>query len=393
MGREARKGPLSRSTPAGHGAIRIAPPREVTSPRTTAAPASARRALRPGYLPGDPADASGPTPCMEAYSLDVIVTRGPVEESRHRVHAAVVDDSLGTVGRARDPHLVAPWRSCAKPFQLLPLLESGGIGELGWGDEEVALACASHGGEPEHLAVVGRMLHTIGLEEGDLACGAHEPMSRRGARLLREAGALPTRLHNNCSGKHAAMLARAHLAGWSTHGYEREGHPVQNGCLAAVARWTEVPAGDIPLAVDGCGVVVFVLPLTAMALAYARFAQAARDGEAGPARIVGAMRANPFLVGGTDRFDTVLMEETQGSVISKIGAEGVHSVALVDRGIGAAIKVEDGSSRAQYPAVLRLLQVLGALPDVLSPRLAELAVPRLRNTRGEAVGEVHVTDA
>ncbi|MGQ0640022.1 MAG: asparaginase [Gemmatimonadaceae bacterium] len=307
-------------------------------------------------------------------------------ESYHRVHAAVVRDDV--IASARDAMLLASWRSCAKPFQLMPFLEEGGHTRLNWGEDQLALACASHGGEPEHVAVAKTMLSDVGLEEGDLACGVHEPLSSRGAKILRDGGLRPTRLHNNCSGKHAAMLARAHLAGWSTHGYERDGHPVQEGCLTSVSEWTGLPSSDIDRGVDGCGVVVFNIPLDAMARAYARFATAVARGDAVPQRIAQAMSARPFLVGGTDRFDTVLIDETRGNVLVKIGAEGVHCAAIVDQGIGVAVKVEDGAARAQYPALLEVLRRFGAIPDTIPARLADFARPRIRNTRGETVGEV-----
>jgi L-asparaginase II len=323
---------------------------------------------------------------LTSLSLDVVATRGNIVESSHRVHAAVVQNSL--IASARDAALVASWRSCAKPFQLIPFLEADGHTKLNWGDDQLALACASHGGEPEHVAIAKAMLSDIGLEEGDLACGVHEPLSTRGAKVLRDGGLRPTRLHNNCSGKHAAMLARASLAGWSTHGYERDGHPVQEGCLTSVSEWTGVPSSDIDRGIDGCGVVVFNLSLEAMARAYARFANAVAQGDAIPQRIAQAMTARPFLIGGTDRFDTVLLEETQGRVLVKIGAEGVHCAAIIDQGIGIAVKVEDGASRAQYPALLEILRRYGAVSDPLPQRLAEFARPRIKNTRGETVGEV-----
>ncbi|HEX2780947.1 MAG TPA: asparaginase [Gemmatimonadaceae bacterium] len=322
------------------------------------------------------------------YDLDVVVTRGAAVESRHRVHAAVVDASGALVGSARDPRLVTYWRSCAKPFQVMPLLASGGFDRLKWGDDQLALACASHGGEPEHVAIAEAMLDTIGLEEGDLACGPHEPLSSRGAKLVRESGHRLTRLHNNCSGKHAAMLARARTEGWPTVGYERTGHAVQRDIVAELERWCDVRATDFLQAVDGCGVVVFGLPLYNMALAYARLVAAAKGGEDIPSRVVHAMITRPFLVGGSDRFDSALMEETEGRVLSKVGAEGVHTVALADSGIAFAVKVEDGAQRAQFTSVLRMLQLLGALPEELPSRLAEFAHKPLRNTRGETVGEV-----
>ncbi len=325
---------------------------------------------------------------MQLYEIDVVATRGEFVESRHAVHAAVVD-ARGTLrGAAHDSSTVTYWRSCAKPFQVMPLLRSGGFDAAGWGDDELALACASHGGEPEHVALATSMLADLDLEEGDLACGPQEPLSARGARIVRETGARPTRLHNNCSGKHAAMLASARQRGVATTGYECQPHPVQRAALASVAEWTQLPTGAIGQAVDGCGVVVFNLPLDRMALAYARLASAAEGHEDVPSRVVNAMTTRPFLVGGTDRFDTVLMEETKGRVLAKVGAEGVHSVALLDRAMGVAIKVADGAQRAQFPALLRLLQHLDALPADLPPRLAEFMRRPVRDSRGAIVGEV-----
>ena len=325
---------------------------------------------------------------MHALNLDVEVTRGDVVESRHRVHAAVIGADDVLIAAARDSGLVTMWRSCAKPFQVLPFLASGAFDQLGWSDEELALACASHGGEPEHVAVAQRMLAALGLEEGDLACGPHEPLSVRGSKLLRESGAAPTRLHNNCSGKHSAMLARAKAAGWATRGYEHVDHPVQRSCLGEVSAWSGLPLDDMPIGVDGCGVAVMALPLDRMALAYARWGRAVQAGEENPGRTAAALRAHPVLFGGTDRFDTVLLQETEGSVIAKVGAEGVHSVAVPALGIGLAVKVEDGALRAQYVAVLHALQQLSVLPNELPPRLAEFVARPLRNTRGEQVGEV-----
>ena len=324
---------------------------------------------------------------MKSFQLDVVATRGGVVESQHRVHAAVVDAHDCLAAGAGDPRRFTHWRSCAKPFQVMPLMESGGFDDLHWGDDELALACASHGGEPEHVAIAERMLSAIGLEEGDLACGPHEPLSNRGAKLLRESGERATRLHNNCSGKHAAMLASAHTSGWPMFGYERSGHDVQRCCLSSVAHWTGLVEDDIGIAVDGCGVVEFAMPLESMARAYSRLARGALTAGI-PRRIVSAMQTRPFLVGGTDRFDSILIEESGARIVAKIGAEGVHSVAVLDQGIGIALKVEDGAPRAQFPAVVRILQLLDALPDQLPPRLDEFLTRQIRNTRGEAVGEI-----
>lgn len=325
---------------------------------------------------------------MKTIELDVVVTRGGDVESGHRVHAAVVDATGALIAGARDLSLVTHWRSCAKLFQVMPLLDSGGFDALKWGDNELALACASHGGEPEHVTLANSMLSDLGLEEGDLACGPHDPLAARGQKLLRESGARATRLHNNCSGKHAAMLARAKTSGWRTAGYEHRDHPVQQACLEVVAKWSGVDEREIGQAIDGCGVVEFSLPLQSMARAFARLAAAMHRGEDAAGRIYHAMRGRPFLIGGSDRFDSILIEETDGRAVSKIGAEGVHSVAIPEQGIGFAIKVEDGAQRAQFPAVIRLLQHFDVLPTKLPARLEEFSRRGLRNTRGECVGEV-----
>ncbi len=323
----------------------------------------------------------------------MVVTRGGAVESRHRVHAAVVDAAGTLLERARDPHTKTWWRSCAKPFQVMPLVRSGGLDRLGWGASQLALACASHGGEPEHVALAEAMLGSIGLEEGDLACGAHEPLSSRGARVWRESGERLSRLHNNCSGKHAAMLARAVLLGEPTAGYERASHTVQRAALVTVAAWTGMTPNQIGVGLDGCGVPVFSLPLANMALSYARLAHASQCGDEPSRRILHAMTSQPFLVGGSDRFDTRLMEAVGGNVVCKVGAEGVHTFAIINRGIGFALKVEDGSQRAQFVAVLAMLAEYGALPSPLPEHLRDVAVRAVRNTRGEQVGEVFVSAA
>src|SRR5512141_2836346 len=188
---------------------------------------------------------------MRSHELDVVLTRGNAMESYHRVHAAVVADSDKLLGSAGAPRAVTFWRSAAKPFQIMPFIASGGFDSLQWGEEELAIACGSHGGEPEHLALIEKMLADIGLEEGDLACGPQEPLSPRGAKLHRESGMRTTRIHNNCSGKHTAMLAFAQLSGWPIAGYESIEHPVQQAILHHVALWSDMRPSQLELAVDG----------------------------------------------------------------------------------------------------------------------------------------------
>lgn len=327
---------------------------------------------------------------MQSFQLEVQVTRGATVESRHRVAVAVVRDGDGLIAAADDWRLTTMWRSCAKPFQLMPLVAGGGFDKLEWGTEEMALACASHGGEPEHVAVAQRMLSSIGLTADALACGPDAPLSERGVAALRADGASPSRLHNNCSGKHSAMLGRATIEGWDPDGYHRAGHPVQRDVREAVLEWTGIRADALAEGVDGCGVVVFGLSLEAMARAFARFAAESARGGTAAARIAGAVRAHPHLYGGTGRFDTVLLEEGGGRIVPKVGAEGVYCVAVPSREIGIALKIVDGATRAVFPAVIAVLQrleVLGAASD-LPARLRAFAARDVRNTRGETVGSI-----
>lgn len=325
---------------------------------------------------------------MRHLDLDVVVTRGGAVESSHRVHAAVVGDGDRLLAAARHPQHATFWRSCSKPFQLMPFVQAGGPEELDWGDDQIAIACGSHGGEPEHVALVERMLLDINREEGDLACGPHEPLSQRGAKIARECGARLSRLHNNCSGKHAAMLARAEITGWPTLTYDKLYHPVQQAVVAYMMKWTELAPPEMLLGVDGCGVVVFGGPLEALARAYARLGAASENGDEVPRTIVSAMLAHPFLVAGTDRFDSILMEETRGAVLAKTGSEGVHACAVPELGLGIAVKAEDGAQRAQYAATIRLLQAFGVLEEELTPRLDDYMRRPIRTSRGEQVGEV-----
>jgi L-asparaginase II len=324
---------------------------------------------------------------MTTVNLDVLVTRGDAVESRHAVSAAVVDACGELILVAGDSACQSPWRSCAKPLQVHPFVASGQLDAADWSTDELALACASHGGEPEHVTLAASMLASIGLTEADLACGPHTPLSDRGASLLQTSATAPTRLHNNCSGKHAAMLAASLANGWSSSGYDRPDHPLQLAIRAGLSRWTGLSDGAVDIATDGCGVPVFILGLQQMATAYSRLAVAARDEEA-PSRILDAMATRPFLVGGTDRFDTELILATGGNVIAKVGAEGVHTVLIRDQGIGFAIKVADGASRAQHPAVLRLLQRLDALPAQLPQSLMQFAVVPVLDTRNAVVGQI-----
>ncbi len=323
--------------------------------------------------------------------------RGGWVEAVHDVHAAVVDSAGRLVARTGDPELVTFWRSAAKPFQALPLVEDGAAEAFGLTSEELALACASHSSEPGQVAHVRELLGKIGCSERDLLCGPHPPLSDRVAQDYQSRGIRLTAVYSNCSGKHAGMLALARHHGWPTEFYTRLEHPVQQRCLTEVSRWTDVSVADIRTAVDGCGVVCFGLPLRNMAWAYARLGRDAgwgmRDGSdtdasriSHPASRIGeAMLRHPELIAGDGRPCTEMMRAHPGRVITKVGAEGVYCALLTQQGLGVALKVVDGHAIASALAMAAALEALG-----LRPRPASLAARPNVNTRGETVGELRV---
>ncbi|MEX1258650.1 MAG: asparaginase [Gemmatimonadota bacterium] len=318
----------------------------------------------------------------------VLVLRGSVVESRHRIHAAVAGPGGELEASVGDPGFVTFLRSAAKPFQALPLIEEGAAAAFGIPPEELALCCGSHSAEPEHVTGVRSLLARTGIPEPALECGPHAPMNESAARALRETGEAPKPIHNNCSGKHAGMLALASHLGWELQGYSRAGHPVQERMRTEVARWTGVPAEAIGTGVDGCGVVCFAIPLLAGARGYARLAAAAAEGAVAPREVVEAMTGHPWMVGGTGRLCTGIAEATGGKVFAKVGAEGVYCAGVRDGALGIALKVEDGARRAAEVALVQILHLLGLLSEGARAALAGSLRPAIRNTRGEIVGFV-----
>jgi L-asparaginase II len=322
--------------------------------------------------------------------VTVAVTRGGVVECRHRVHVAVADARGRLVAAAGDPGLVTFLRSAAKPIQALALVESGAADDLGCTGRHLAVACASHHGMEMHVQVVRELLGRAGLGPEHLRCGPHAPADPEAAEALRRAGAVPERIHNNCSGKHAGMLAVCVHRGWAPDGYLDPHHPVQceiRATLEALAG--QAVAASAP---DGCGVPTFALPLRAMAVAYARLGcgyglPGVRAVAA--ARLAEAMAAHPELVSGPGSLNTELLRRHGQRVLTKGGAEGVWCYAVRQQGpgLGLALKVEDGAARAVGPALLAVLKALG-LPGGGDPELASFTRPIVRNTLGEAVGEI-----
>ena len=312
----------------------------------------------------------------------VVVERAGIVESVHRVHVAVVDHKGKLLAHVGDPERLTFYRSAAKPFQAVPLVEDGVIERFGLVSEELALCCASHNSEPEHLSAARSVLKKVGLSEDDLECGPHMPFDRNSEEALLRDSEKPGPIHNNCSGKHAGMLALAKAHGWPTRGYIRQDHPVQRRMLQEIARWSGLPEKEIGLGRDGCGVVCFSTALSRLALGFVRLGGA----EGPPRQIVSAMTAHPFMVAGTGRFGTALGDAAGDRVFAKTGAEGVFAVGATDGAFGVAVKVEDGGKRASAVAVLRTLDELGVLEGIESADLDAFRTPKITNTRGEDVG-------
>jgi L-asparaginase II len=316
------------------------------------------------------------------------LVRGSIVESRHRIHAAVVDAEGRLRASTGDPELITFFRSAAKPLQALPIIEDGALERFGLTEEELAICAGSHSGEPRHLALAESILRKVGVDGEALACGPHAPFHGPSRRELAESGLEPLRLHNNCSGKHAGMIALARVHGWEPAGYQRLEHPVQGRIFTELSRWVEIPYDGIGLAIDGCGVVTFALPIRNMALGFARLAAASRRGERAAALVVQAMASHPAMVAGEGRICSDLMAQTEGRIIAKVGAEGLYCVAVPGAELAIALKVEDGSRRALAPAILAILRQLDLISEDDLGALYAYAYPDVYNTCGEVVGQM-----
>ena len=323
----------------------------------------------------------------------VEVWRGGRVESEHRGAIAVVDTAGQVLARVGEVQLTSYLRSSAKPFQLLPLIESGAADRFQLTDRELAVIAGSHAGEPRHLEAVQSILDKIGLTEHNLQCGVHAPFNVAAAQALRAANREPTPLHNNCSGKHAGMLAQAVAGDFDLSRYLEPDHPIQITIRRRLAELADLSFDDIGVGVDGCSAPCFALPLKNAALAFARLAEAA---EPALARVGQAMIDYPEMVAGEGRLDTDLMRAARGRLLSKGGAEGFHGVGVPARNggpaFGIAWKIGDGDGkRGGHPAVIETLRQLGLLDaDDLSALQAYHHWP-VTNHRGLIVGEVRAS--
>jgi len=323
--------------------------------------------------------------------VKINVTRGPAVESVHAVAACAVDARGRRILALGDVDVPIFLRSSAKPFIAAAIVASGAAAHYAFDDRELAVVCASHNGEPFHVETVRGILRKIGLDESALQCGAHPPAYEPAAAQLVREGSAPSAIHNNCSGKHAGILAMCRHLGVDRATYLEPGNPVQRDILAFCARLSDDDPATWPVGVDGCGIPAYATPLHCAALAFARLATldglARADAEA-LARVRAAMAAEPSYVGGTGRFDTALIATTRGRIVCKAGAEGVHGDALLREGIGLVLKVVDGTRRATAPAAIALLESLHALEPNELAALRPFAHAEVRNVAGRTVGEI-----
>jgi L-asparaginase II len=312
----------------------------------------------------------------------VVVERAGLLESAHRVHVAVVDSEGRLTASVGDAERINFHRSAAKPFQAVPLVEDEVAERFALTTEELALCCASHNGEPEHEALARSILAKAGLDESELECGPHPPLDRAAADALLRAGGSPNSIHNNCSGKHAGMLALAVAHGWPTRGYVRRDHPVQIRMLAEMGRWTDLEEGEIGLGKDGCGVVSFATPLVRLAGAFARLGGADAPPHADRS---GHVRA-PVPGRGNWSIRDRSRPRSRGASLRKNGGRGCIRGGATDGSFGVAVKVDDGGGRVTPVVVLSVLDQMGVLDGIESESLSTFRRPNVTNTLGENVG-------
>lgn len=325
------------------------------------------------------------------------VIRGETVESAHRGHLVIIDGNGETVAAIGDPKVVTYFRSASKPFQALPCVMSGAADEFHFSEEEIALSCASHSGEARHVRIAGLMLERIGLNEAHLHCGSHMPFYEKEAERMLRTGEYATQLHNNCSGKHAAMLALAKHIEADVNTYELLENPVQQKILETIAEFSEIPVSKIRIGIDGCCAPNFALPLYAMAKSFMNLMRPFdfdQKTQAACERIVSAMTTFPELIGGSERLDTMLMQAAEGKIISKVGADGVWLCGILPSerhptGLAIALKIEDGDDKRSRPVVAA--EVLRQTGILSAGDLSELSPLEIKNRRGDTVGRVEAS--
>ena len=328
---------------------------------------------------------------MSESPILVEVWRGALAESVHRGAYVVVDADGRTVEARGDPERAVFARSAIKPLQALPLVESGAADAVALRADELALACASHSGEPFHVAAVTAWLGRAGLSVADLECGAHPPYHAASVKLLHEAGQEPNAAHNNCSGKHTGVLTTCRHLKDPTRGYIKADHPAQARITRVLEEMCGVSLSSAPRGIDGCGFPQIAIPLQALARGIARLGAPdalSRERATACRRIAAAMTTHPAMVSGTGRFCTRAMEIAKGKAVVKTGAEGVYMAAIPAKGYGIALKVDDGATRAAEVMMATLLIRHAELEAAQIKALTALQRPSLTNVAGAVVGEI-----
>ena len=310
--------------------------------------------------------------------------RGTTVESQHRGAYAVSDADGKIIASAGDVDLPVFPRSAIKAFQCLPLVASGAAHHFNLSDQEIALCCASHNGEPEHVATARSILAKAGIDEVCYECGVHWPSHREAAFELVRHGQKPAQVHNNCSGKHAGMLAFAKFSGADLKDYVKINHPVQQAIAKTLGDYCGVDIANSPVGTDGCSVPTWAIALKNLSLGFARLTNPANPAAQ---RILKSAIANPFYVAGSDRFDTKLMT-VMPKIFAKVGAEGVYCGAIPHAGLGFALKIDDGAERAALVGAAHMLATLDIWTPEEKAQLTTLATEPLSNWRKIPVGQM-----
>ncbi|GAB3401289.1 asparaginase [Massilia agilis] len=315
---------------------------------------------------------------------------GYTTENVHMGSVAVVDVNGRLLWSAGDASYLTFTRSSLKPFQALPFILDGGADRFSLSRDEVALLCASHSGEEKHVQVVRAILGKIGLDEQHLECGCQVPLYYDMVNLPPPADRRWSALHHNCSGKHSGFLAWCRLHGAPTARYVDPRHPLQLTIRARLAEAAGLPAQALACGIDGCSAPNYALPLSLLAHLYARLAQGERDARLGAAfgPLFDAMTARPDLVSGEERSDLHLMTAGRGDWVCKIGADAVQAIGVRSAGLGIAIKIADGGSRALHTATYRVLDQLGLLDEHARAVLERYRQPPIKNARGTVAGDI-----
>lgn len=325
---------------------------------------------------------------MELTPL-IQLTRGGTLENLHFGAVAVVNRQGKLLAKTGNPHWLTFSRSTLKALQALPFMEAGGPLVFGFSKEQVALMCASHNGEDQHVIQAQGMLAKAGVTYKALRCGCHVPGL---FTLLDQAppeGLKFDERHNNCSGKHAGFLAYCVQHGLSLDNYEDPAHPLQQAIRRDVARAVGMAPEQLKMGIDGCSAPNYALPLSKLAYGYARLASGVLDTEFGSsfAALSDAMTSHPNLVSGTGRNDLAFMRAGRGDWVSKVGADGVQVLGSKSRGEAFAIKVSDGNKPALFAASVEVLDQLGWLDDAQRAELAPWRAQAIVSARGLLVGE------